>query len=276
MTRRDHPPFPFPLLRFWFIRLLPVWFLIALMIFLMQLAICGVVHDNEKIKTMLGFIDMLPIVKSALGGEALQVGNLSGLIAIGYNHPLVLILYMLFAVGTPTGMLAGEVQSGTMELILSRSTTKTQVYICAGLLTLAGMFALVIVMFLGTVVATNIYDFGEPIALYPFFQTAINGGLLASAIGAISLLTAASFCRRGTAVGVAVAYIVVNYFVDLISEWWPIMKSLEPWTVFYYVNFHKIFIEQVWPTSEMFVLIMIIISAFTVGAIIWHRRDLSL
>ena len=70
---------------------------------------------------------------------------------------MVLFLYMLFAVGVPTTLLTGEVQKGTMELILSRSATKTQVYFCASLLTLAGMFALVLMMFLGTVAATHLY-----------------------------------------------------------------------------------------------------------------------
>jgi len=50
-----------------------------------------------------------------------------------------------------------------MELILSRPVTKTQVYLCATALTLAGMFALVMVMFLGTVAAVHIYVFSEPI-----------------------------------------------------------------------------------------------------------------
>jgi len=38
-------------------------------------------------------------------------------------------------------------------------------------------FALVLVMFLGTVTATWLYDFGQPVPLYRFFQTAINAGL---------------------------------------------------------------------------------------------------
>jgi ABC-2 type transport system permease protein len=98
---------------------------------------------------MLAFIDMLPsIVKSALGGEMVRMGNTVGLIAIGYNHPFVLFLFMLFAVGTPTGLLAGEVQRGTMELILSRSSPRPRLSLCRHL-TLAGMFALVLVMFWG-------------------------------------------------------------------------------------------------------------------------------
>lgn len=277
MSGKSGPAFPYPLLRFSFMRILPMWVGIAVVIFMMQIAVCGIVHDDENVRALLKFLDMMPgFVKSSLGGEGLQVGNISGLIAIGYNHPLVLTLYMLFAVAVPTSLLAGEVQRGAMELVLSRHITKLQVYVCAGVLTLAGMFVLVIIMFLGTVAGTTINDFGEPIPLYRFFQTAINGGLLASAVGAISLLCAASFPRRGTAVGVAVGYLVANYFIAVTSEWWSCIKSLRPITIFHYANGYKIFVEHVWPIGDMCVLLAILVTAAIAGAIIWQRRDLPL
>lgn len=276
MKNNRRPPFPWPLLRFWMLRILPAWFLIALMIFLVQLAICGIVHDNERVKAMLQYIDVLgPYIKAFMGGDALQFGNIAGLIAAGYQEPLVLLLYMLFAVGVPTALLAGEVQRGTMELILSRQATKTQVYICAGLVTIVGMYALVIVMFLGTVVSTNLYDFEQEVPLYSLFKLAVNGGILASAVGGIALLAAACF-RRGMAVSITVAYLVVNYFIMIITQWWPRMKWLDPVTIFNYVDGGKIFIEPVWPVSDMCVLVSLLVISTVLGGVIWYRRDLPL
>ena len=275
MSSKTHPPFPLPLLRFWTLRILPIWLFIATIIFLFQIAVCGIVHDNENVKSLLQFINIFPFIKTILGGDALQVGNVSGLIAIGYNHPLVLTLYMLFAVGVPTGMLAGEVQKGTMELILCRHVTKNHVYICAGLITITGMFVLVMVMFCGTVVATNIYEFGRDVPLYSFFKAAINGGILASAVGGIALMSAACF-QRNTAVWVTVTYLIVNYFVSIIAVWWPRMKFLKPVTIFYYVNGQKIFREGGWPLDDMAVLISILFISTFLGGIIWSRRDLPL
>lgn len=264
------------LLRFWFRRTLPVWTLIALMIFAIQIAVCGIVHDNQNIKALLSFIDVLPpLVKTALGGDTLQIGNVSALIAIGYQHPLVLLLYMLFAVGTPTGLLVGESQRGTMELILSRAVTKTQAYVCAGLLTVVGMFALVIVMFLGTVVSTRIFHFDAAVPLGRFFRVAINAGLLASTVGAIALLAAARFQRRGAAVAITVSFLVVNHFASLIAQWWPMMKFLAPFTLFHYVNGPKIFRQPGWPWDDMAILVAILIVAAVTGAILWRRRDLT-
>jgi len=268
--------FPLPLLKFWTLRILPVWGLMALIIFLFQIAMCGIVHDNENVQTFLQFLEVLPsFIKTLLGGESLRAGNLSGLIAIGYHHPLVLTLYMLFAVGVPTGLLAGEVQGGTMELILSRAATKTHIYICAGLITVTGMFALVLVMFLGTVAATSLYEFGQTVPLYPFFKRAFVGGLLASAVGGIALLAAACF-RRGNAVGLTVAYLVINYFASIIAAWWPRMKFLEPITIFHYVEGPEMFQKSAWPVADMGVLIALLAVSTVLGGVIWSRRDLPL
>jgi ABC-2 type transport system permease protein len=241
----------------------------------MQVAVSGIVHDNEKVKVFLSFLDMLPsIVKTSLGGKMLQMGNTAGLVAIGYNHPFVLFLHMLFAVGTPTGLLAGEVQRGTMELILSRPTTKIQVYVCAGILTLAGMFALDLVMFLGTVAAVHIFTFQDRVPLEIFFRIAINGGLLASTFGAVALLCAATFGRLYTAVGVAVAFLVANYFVAIISNWWPVMAFLKRASLFYLIDSSNLW--QGWPWRNLGLLAAILLVTAGLGAVVWNRRDLPL
>ena len=271
----SHTPFPFALLRFWFLRILPVWFGIALLIFLMQIAVSAIVHDNANVRTFLSFLNMLPsIVKTALGGDMLQAGNTAALLTIGYQHPLVMFLCMLFAVGVPTGLLTGEVQKGTMELILSRPVTKTQVYICACVLTLVGMFGLVLFMFLGTAVAVNIYHFDAAIPLDLFLRIAVCGGLLASTFGAFALLAAATIERLYAALAISVAFLSLNYFVFLISEWWPRAYFLKRATLFYLIYYSDLY--SGWPVRNMAILAVILLVAAAIGAIIWHRRDLPL
>ena len=272
----NRSPFPFPLLRFWTLRILPAWFFIGLIIFLFQINVCATVHDDEKIKVILRLLDLVPkIVKSSLGGDMLRAGNTSALIAIGYQHPLILLLYMLFAVGVPTTLLAGELQKGTMELILSRSVTKNHAYLCAGLITVAGMFALVLVMFMGTVLGTTLYNFGTEIRLYLFFKAAVVGGIFASAVGGITLLAAACF-QRNIAIWLTVAYLVVNYFLSIFAEWWDRMNWLKPVTIFNYVDGPRIFTESAWPMDDMSVLLAILAVSTVAGGIIWSRRDLQL
>jgi len=275
MNRTSRPRFPFALLRFWLVRVLPAWCGIAAVIFLMQIAVAAIVHDNANVRTFLAFLDMLPsIVKTALGGEMLRAGNTVALLTIGYQHPFVMFLIMLFAVGVPAGLLTAEVQRGTMELILSRSVTKAQVYICAAVLTLAGLFALIMVMFLGTVAAVQIYEFGEPVPLDVFFRIAANAGLLASTFGAFALLCAVSFGRLYSAVGVSVAFLSLNYFVAVTAQGWPAIRFLRHATLFYLIYYSDLW--SGWPVRNMSILAAILLVAALVGGVIWHRRDLPL
>ena len=271
------PSFPWVLLAFWLRRTLPLWGLTALMIFLVQIAICGIVHDNENVKAFLSLLKLLPgVIKSALGGEVLQLGNVTGLVAMGYQHPLVLTLFMLFAVAVPTGLLTGQVQQGTMELILSRPTTKTQVYVCAGVVTLLGMAGLAWVMFLGTAAGARLYTFDETVTLDPFFRAAVLAGLAAGTVGAVALMAAAAFPRRGTAVGVTGAFLVVNYAVSVFAPWWPWMQPATPFTLFYYIDLTTVFLGLTWPLGDMAVLGTILLVSAVAGGIIWQRRDLPL
>jgi len=252
-----------------------MWCFMAAVIFLMQISVCAIVHDNQNVQALLGFLNVLPsFIKTALGGEMLSAGNLPGLIAIGYQHPLVLFLYLLFAVGTPTLLLTGEVQKGGMELILSRVATRTHVYLCAAALTLSGMVALVAIMFLGTVLGTRLYDFGQAVPLDLFSRIAVNGGLVAGASGAIALCAAGLFAGRPLAITTTIAFLVLDYFAWIVAQWWPRFVFLKPATLFYYANGWKL--AHGWPLDDMSVLLSVAAVAVFIGAIAWRRRDLPL
>ncbi|MHC4647322.1 MAG: hypothetical protein ACYTBJ_17665, partial [Planctomycetota bacterium] len=253
------------------------WFLVGFFIFIIQVIQCGIAQDNESVRMTLDFLERMPgFIKDAVGGEILDISSTTGFIAMTYQHPLVLALYMTFAVCVPTGLLAGHVQSGTMELILSRSITKHQVYVCACILTLLGMVALVFVMFFGTVVGISLCSFDQEISLWPFFRAAIVGGLLSGTAAGVSLLAAATFRNRGRAVGLAMAFFIVNYFVDLIAQWWPPAEFLGPASIFYYVGPQKILVDRAWPIGDMCVLGSVLMVTVIAGGIIWRRRDLPL
>ncbi len=274
MKNSPHIKYGLSLLKFWTFRTLPTWCLIAMMIFLVQIAVCGMVHDNKTLSAMLGLLDLVPFFKTALGGDYLRAGNTPALITIGYKHPFVLFLYMFFAVSVPTGLLAGEVQKGSMELILARQISKMQVYICAGLITVTGMFALVMIMYLGTVTSIHIFAFEKTLPLDMFFRIAIDGGIFASTIGAIALLCAALFSSRNIASGIAVAFLVINYFISIFSQWWPRMDFLKDATIFKFIAGPEIITG--WPIRNMLALSVIFCIAVISGAIIWKRRDLPL
>jgi ABC-2 type transport system permease protein len=273
--RRKGVPFPWALLRFWVMRSLPTWLAVALPIHLFQIAICVILRDNDFVRALLLFSQSLPpFLQRVLSSAGLQGGDLVSLISVGYVHPLVLVLFMAYAVAVPTGLLVGELESGSMELILSRAVTRTQVFVCAAIPTVAGMFLLTQVMFLGTLAGAALAGFEEPLPLAGFYQLSLNGGLLAVTAATMALFVSAFSRERGTAVGLTLAYLVFDYLLNIVSTWWPPLAQLQPFSLFHYINSREVLTQPGWPVDDMVVLGVVALTALALGWIVWRRRDL--
>src|SRR4249920_383072 len=74
---------------------------------------------------------MLPEQFARFGGG--DVFSLPGSIALGFIHPIAIILTSVFAVGFSAAAVAGERQRGTLELVLARPMSRRVFYL--GLLT---------------------------------------------------------------------------------------------------------------------------------------------
>jgi hypothetical protein len=179
-----------------------------------------------------------------------------------------MFLCMVFAVGVPRPVDGGG-QRGPWGDPQS-PVTKVEVYICAAVLTLAGMFGW----------SDHI---SGAVAMHVCASTSRSLGLflrIASAaacsqhVRAFALLCAASFSRFYSALGVSVAFLTLNYFVALVSEWWPQVQFLRRVTLFYLVYYSDIW--HSWPLRNMAILAAILLFLAVMGGIIWHRRDLPL
>jgi ABC-2 type transport system permease protein len=60
------------------------------------------------------------IMRTLIGGERLDLDNAMDMLSIGYVHPLMLAIFCIWAVGRAAGALAGEIDRGTMELLLAQ------------------------------------------------------------------------------------------------------------------------------------------------------------
>jgi len=60
------------------------------------------------------------LIRTIIGGESIDLNNAMDMFSIAYVHPLVQTIICIWAVGRAAGALAGEIDRGTMELLLSQ------------------------------------------------------------------------------------------------------------------------------------------------------------
>jgi ABC-2 type transport system permease protein len=60
------------------------------------------------------------VMRTLIGGERVTLDNAMDMLSIGYVHPLMQTIFCVWAVGRAAGAIAGEIDRGTMELLLAQ------------------------------------------------------------------------------------------------------------------------------------------------------------
>jgi ABC-2 type transport system permease protein len=202
---------------------------------------------------LLGWSTLLPIIYQSFGSQlkALidsgvipkqftnfgggDVFSLGGSVALGYIHPIAIILVSIFAIGFTTAAVAGERQRGTLEVVLARPLSRRTIYVT---------LLVAVMLFIGIVLAAAIAGtllgtaaaglLGElPAERLPLLW--LNGLLLWGAFATIGLAASVSFDRLGPAIGITVAIVVVAYFLEILGSLWPDAQGLQQYSPFHYL-----------------------------------------
>ena len=60
------------------------------------------------------------ILRTLMGGERIHLDNAMDILSIGYVHPLMQAVFCIWAIGRAAGAVAGELDRGTMELLMAQ------------------------------------------------------------------------------------------------------------------------------------------------------------
>ena len=66
------------------------------------------------------------ILRTLMGGERIQLDNAMDMLSIGYVHPLMQTVFCIWAIGRAAGAIAGELDRGTMELLMAQPLPRSR------------------------------------------------------------------------------------------------------------------------------------------------------
>lgn len=205
------------------------------------------------------------------GGD---IFSLAGSVAIGFIHPIAVGLNLVFAVGFTAAAIAGERQRGTLEVLLSRPISRRAVYVTLAVAGALFVGIAVLGSILGSLVGASLTGRAAELGVGQLPLLWLNGALLYWSIGAIALLASASFDRLSQALGVALAFVVVSYFLEVLGSLWPDAEGLQPYSVFYYLD-PKAILTGFPDAGDLFVLATVTAVAVVAALLVFPRRDLA-
>ena len=205
------------------------------------------------------------------GGD---VFSLPGAVAVGYIHPISIILISIFAIGFAASAVAGERQRGTLEVLLARPISRRRVYATLLVAVLFFVGLVLLASILGTVLGAAIVGVGGELAVERLPLLWINGMLLWGSIGAIALAASVSFDRLTPALGLTLAIVVVSYFLYVLASLWPDAKGLEPYSIFYYLASRDV-LNGIVNVGGLALLAAVGAAAIVIALVVFPRRDLA-
>jgi len=185
---------------------------------------------------MQSLVDAGVIPKQLADFGGADVFSLGGSIALGYLHPISIILVSIFAIGFATAAVAGERERGTLEVLLARPISRRRVYATLLLAALVFIGMILLAASLGTLIGSAIAGVLDQLPIGRLPLVWLNGLLLWGAFAAIGLAASVSFDRFAPAIGATLAIVIVSYFLYVLGSLWPDAKGLEPYSLFHYLT----------------------------------------
>ncbi len=211
------------------------------------------------------------VSQAVLGGADIRFEKPNDFLTVQMLHPVVFALICLWGVGRTAGAISGEIERGTMELLLAQPVPREQL-ILAHLLT---DFVVIPVLSLSLLAGTQFglwlvgpfevdYSVLKKLpALPPGVDPNQTGEVLpVSALGqwgaclnlmgllfAISGITLAFSCygrSRWRTISYAALVVLLMYIVNVVGQLWDSIAFLRPLTLFFYYNPQNIWLKGQW------------------------------
>jgi ABC-2 type transport system permease protein len=249
------------------------------------------------------------IIRTLMGGENVNLERAMDLLSVGYVHPLVITILCIWGIGRSSGAIAGEIDRGTMELLLAQPLRRSRLilaHFCVDLLTVP---LLCLSLWAGTVLGVflvgpielspeDLKRFPFPVHVNPealhldplaFGPGLWNVAALVFAVSGYTLWLSAGGRFRSKVMGAAVFVTLLQFLINVVGQFWETIGVLRPFTVFYYYQPQQIILSHrwsvdlgtVWNNGQPLCSLNVIAVLATVGIVgygmaLWtfSRRDL--
>jgi ABC-2 type transport system permease protein len=229
------------------------------------------------------------LIRTLIGGEQVSIFRPADLLSVGYVHPLVQTILWIWAVGRASGAVAGEVDRGTMDLLLAQPVSRARLILAHLRVDLVVIPVLCLSMWAGVWLgawAVGVLDVGAPrdaLALrvnpLPAAAALPNVAALVFAVSGYTMWLSAVGRYRSRVVAAAVLLTLVQILINVVGQLWSVVEPLRPFTVFYYYQPQAVILRDDWyADSAVWLRLAVLLGVGVVGYLmalrVFCRRDL--
>lgn len=234
------------------------------------------VYTSFDTRTLIsGMLEQMPEnVKKMLGEEFLSMLTVEGTAAFGFNHPIVLVILSITAILIPSRHIAGEAETGTLELLLSYPIKRTHLLVNLFVSTIAILFLIILFALGVSLLSLGLFHHLTVDTAVKLGEIAFNLWLLFVFIASLTMVLS-SFGKEDNKVAIRVAGIIlVFYLLHYISSLWDAIRVTKPLNIFSYYQPTGLMSGERSLLLHFAVLSILILVCLTVSVLQFQRRDI--
>lgn len=238
------------------------------------------------------------ILQTLIGGESINVSRTMDVLSIGYVHPLTQTIVCVWAIGRASGAIAGEIDRGTMELLLAQPLARYRLILAHFAVDMLVIPLLCLSMWAGNWAGIGLFGQIESKANFSvqtlrvdpwvMLPALLNTASLLFAVSGVTMWFSARGRFRGRVMGAAVLVALLQFLVNVVGQMWDKSEWLRPFTVFYYYQPQQIILQNRWTidvgkswnwgqpfqVNVVAILVAVGISGYALALWCFCRRDL--
>jgi ABC-2 type transport system permease protein len=200
--------------------------------------------------------------------------TLPGAITLGMQHPLAIAMVGIFAIGASSTAVSGERARGTLEVLLARPISRLTLY-ASILVAILILVVVVLAAILGGMVAGSaIQGITDEIDLGRMPMVALNAFGLWAAFTTFGMAASVTFDRPGPAIGLSLAYLLINYFLEILGSLWTDAAWSQEYSLFHHFDPGEILTGALDPLDLVIVFAAALVPIIY-AIVIFPRRDIA-
>ena len=247
---------------------------LAILVFEMLFVRAMSAFANEITQMWFARTGIRRLIQGMVGADLAEGLTPTGLITVGFGHPLLYAFTWTFLLTTCSRVIAAEVERGTADLLFTLPVSRPAIYTSVSLVWILYGIPLSLAPWCGVWLGEHLTPLWEPIELGRLVPLTANLLGLYLAIGSATLLVSSLASRRGPVIGVILAGLLGAFLINFLAQIWPAVQRLAFVGILHYYQPLPVVRTGEWPIRNLVILLLIAVVAWALGLWQFNRRDI--
>ncbi|MCB9858737.1 MAG: ABC transporter permease subunit [Phycisphaerales bacterium] len=213
------------------------------------------------------------LISSMIGGDIIDNFTRTGMIAFAFAHPAAWAMLLTFILTSTSGLIAGEVDHGSFDLVATLPISRTRLYVTYSVVVALAVAVMCAAIWAGACAGLSLigdHEAGRSVLAI------VAAHLYAACLFVVGLGMAMSgVCnRRLVAAGICFLYIFYSFVLNVLEAFWPAIRSIGFSSFMHYYSPLPVARDAAWQWTNIGVLLAAGLVVWLIGLVRFVNRDL--